>query len=203
MERALYYYSKILKKIRGSSIKNSTIDPTSKIESGSNIIDVVMNRYSFCGYDCEIVNCEIGAFTSVANNVIIGGVMHPMNWVSMSPVFYAGRDSIKKKFSLHQLAPVKKTYIGNDVWIGQYAMIKQGINVGHGAVIGMGSVVTKDVEPYSIVAGSPAKLLRKRFDEEIINDLIKIQWWNYCEDDLEKYSRYFTNPLDFIKEVKK
>src|SRR6185312_1217704 len=98
----LYILSKVLKKIRGSSIINSKIDKTSKVESGSHIVNTTFDRYSFCGYDCEIVNCDIGSFCSIANNVKIGGGMHPMQWVSMSPVFYEGRDSIKAKFSKHK-----------------------------------------------------------------------------------------------------
>jgi acetyltransferase-like isoleucine patch superfamily enzyme len=194
-----YYFSKFLKKIRGSAIKNSQIAKSAKIESGCNIVNLIMGKHSFCGYDCEIVNCEIGSFCSIANNVIIGGPMHPMNWVSMSPVFYKGRDSVKAKFSTHELPPAKKTIIGHDVWIGQYALIKQGVHIGTGAVRGMGSVVTKDVEPYSIVAGSPARELRKRFDEVTINKLLKSKWWEYDDDQLGKYSAYFTDPSEFIK----
>ncbi len=194
-----YYISKILKKIRGSAIKNSQIARTAKVESGCNIVNIVLGNHSFCGYDCEIVNCEIGSFCSIANNVIIGGSMHPMNWVSMSPVFYEGRDSVKTKFSTHKLMAVKKTNIGHDVWIGQYALIRQGVHIGTGAVIGMGSVVTKDVEPYSIVAGSPAREIRKRFDELTIIKLLESKWWEYDDDQLKKYSAYFTNPEEFIK----
>ena len=194
-----YYMSKILKKIRGSAIKNSQIAKSAKIESGCNIVNIIMGKHSFCGYDCEIVNCEIGYFCSIANNVVIGGPMHPLNWVSMSPVFYKGRDSVKAKFSTHELPAAKKTIIGHDVWIGQYALIKQGVHIGTGAVIGMGSVVTKDVEPYSIVAGTPAKELRKRFDEVTINKLIESKWWEFDDDKLRKYSVYFTDPSEFIK----
>ena len=136
-----------------------------------------MGRHSFCGYDCEITNTEIGSFCSIANNVIIGGGMHPMDWVSTSPAFYIGRDSVKAKFATHTREPVKKIIIGHDVWIGQYALIKQGITVGTGAVIGMGSVVTKDVEPYSIVAGKPACLINHRFNEDIVQKLLHSKWW--------------------------
>lgn len=199
MSSIKYYLAKVLKKARGSAVKNSQIDKSSKIESGCNIVDLTMGRHSFCGYDCEIVNCEIGSFCSIANNVIIGGPMHPMAWVSMSPVFYKGRDSVKAKFSTHDLPAAKKTFIGHDVWIGQYSLIKQGVNIGTGAVIGMGSVVTKDVEPYSIVAGSPAREIRKRFNDSTITKLLKSKWWKFDDDQLKKYSIYFTDPSEFIK----
>jgi len=201
MKILIYYWSKILKKLRGSAIKNSDIHKTSKIESGSQVVNSSFGRHSFCGYNCQIVDCEVGSFTSISNNVVIGGGMHPMSWVGMSPVFYEGKDSVKAKFSTHKRDPVKRTIIGNDVWIGESVLIKQGVTVGNGAVIGMGSVVTKDIYPYSIVAGNPAKMIRKRFSADIINSLMEIQWWNFSDDDLLELSLYFTDPQKFIERI--
>lgn len=194
-----YIISKLLKKLRGKSVLNSTIHKTSKIESGSQVVNSVMDKYSFCGYDCEIINCEIGRFCSIANNVIIGGLMHPAEWVSTSPVFYAGRDSVKKKFQQFKRPNDKKTYIQNDVWIGNHSLIKQGVTIGHGAIIGMGSVVTKDIPPYEIWAGNPAKLIRKRFDDDVIEKLIKSEWWNLDNTQLKKVSTNFYDTETTIK----
>lgn len=199
----LYLWTKIFKKLRGSSIVNSKIHKTSKVESGSHIVNSTFDRHSFCGYDCEIINCDLGSFCSIANNVIIGGGRHPMEWVSMSPVFYEGRDSVKAKFSRHKREDGKRTTIGHDVWIGENSIIKQGLNIGTGSVVGMGSVVTKDVESYTIVAGCPAKMIRKRFDEDIINSLLEIKWWEFDDRKLYEYARFFTNPTEFIHVVKK
>ena len=201
MNKLIYLWAKLLRKMRGSAIKNCDIHPSSKIESGCNLVNVQMDRHSFCGYDCEISNATIGSFCSIANNVVIGGGMHPMGWVSMSPVFYEGRDSVKAKFATHKRNPVKHTKIGHDVWIGQYALIKQGITIGTGAVIGMGSVVTKDVEPYAIVAGNPAGIIRKRFDDETISGLLNSEWWNYSDIDLTKSGKVFNNPKDFLNQI--
>ena len=198
-----YLLAKVLKKIRGSAIVNSKIHKTSKVESGSHIVNTVFDRHSFCGYDCEIFNCDIGSFCSIANNVIIGGGMHPIDWVSTSPVFYEGRDSVKAKFSKHKRNSDLKTTIGHDVWIGHGAKIKQGVSIGTGAVVGMGSIVTKDVEPYSIVAGAPAKIIRKRFPEDIIEEFFKIKWWDFSDEQLVKYGKYFNNPLLFISKLEK
>ena len=194
----MYYFSKIVKKLRGSAIKNSKIHHTSKINSGCNIVGLVMGKYSYCGYDCEIVNCEIGSFCSIAGNVSIGLAMHQMEWVSMSPTFYKGRDSIKKKFAIHERDIDKKTIIGHDVWIGKNVLIKQGVNIGTGAVIGMGSIVTKDIEPYSVVAGNPAKEIKKRFDETTINKLLMSKWWELSDEEISKYSPYFTDTAKFL-----
>ncbi|CAL2090697.1 Glycosyl transferase family 1 [Tenacibaculum sp. 190524A05c] len=198
-----YLWSKIIKKLRGSSIRNSTIHKTSKIESGSNIYNVSMDKHSFCGYDCEIVNCDIGSFVSIANNVIMGGGMHPVDWVGMSPVFYKGRDSVRKKFSEFEREEPQKITVGNDVWIGNNVLVKQGVNIGHGAVIGMGSVVTKDVDPYTIVAGIPAKKIRNRFDEDISEKLLKIEWWNFDDKKLEEAAKHIKNPTLFLKSLEK
>lgn len=196
-----YYISKILKKARGKCLINSKVHKTSKIESGSSVVNSQIDRYSFCGYDCQIINCKIGAFCSIANNVVIGGAMHPAEWVSTSPVFYEGRDSVKRKFSIHKRNPDKTTVIEPDVWIGQNAVIKQGLIIGVGAIIGMGSVVTKNVEPYTIVAGNPAKNIRKRFDDNIIEKLIESRWWEFSDKKLFSLGKYITNPSDFINAI--
>jgi len=98
-----------------------------------------------------------------------------VEWVAMSPVFYEGRDSVKAKFSTHKREAPEITTIGNDVWIGINAIIRAGVTIGNGSVIGMGSIVTKDVDDFTIVAGCPAKIIRKRFYDDTINKLSKIK----------------------------
>lgn len=193
-----YLLSKVLKKSRFSAIKNSIIHSTAKVESGTSFINSRMERYSFCGYDCDIYHANIGQFTSIANNVVIGGARHPMEWVGMSPVFYAGRDSVKDKFSEHKLPPPLQANIGNDVWIGRSAIILSGVCVGDGAIVGAGSVVTKNIPAYSIYAGNPAKLIRYRFDESTIQQLKDIQWWNMSILKLLVVGKYITNPDEFF-----
>ena len=201
MNRVFYYWAKFLKKIKTKAIKNSSIHPTSKVEAGSEIVNCKIGRYSVISYNCDIVNCDIGSFCGIGNGTVIGKGMHPMEWVSTSMVFYEGKDSLKQKFFEHKRQPQKRTKIGNDVWIGEYSILKQGITVGHGAVIGMGSVVTKDVEPFSIVAGCPAKEIRKRFDSETIDALLKSQWWDFSDEKLFKYGKYFNDPQEFLKKL--
>ncbi|MBO4922842.1 MAG: CatB-related O-acetyltransferase [Bacteroidales bacterium] len=195
-----YIWSRVIKKIRGAAVEGSSIHSSSKVESGSQFINSSMDKYSFCGYDCQIVNCHIGSFCSIADNVKIGGARHPIEWVGMSPVFYSGRDSIKKKFSTFDRVEDKVTIVGNDVWIGANAIIIQGVKIGNGAVIGAGSVVTHDVGDYEIVAGNPAKVIRKRFSDDIINELLNIRWWNLSDDKLDTLSVYIKEPRVFIKE---
>ncbi len=197
-----YLWSKLIKKIRWKSIASSEIDRTSKIEAGSQVVNTVMDKYSFCGYDCKIINCKIGKYVSIADGVVIGGARHPMEWVSMSPVFYFGRDSIKKKFAEFPREDEKCTVIGNDVWIGERALIKAGVTIGDGSVIGMGSVVTKDIGSYEIWAGNPAKKIRDRFSENLKEDLSESMWWDLPDNEIQKLAASIRSPEEFIKNMR-
>lgn len=198
-----YYISKFLKKLRGRAIINSSIHKKSKINSGSHIVNSIFDKYSYCGYDCDINNTNVGSFCSIASNVKIGGGIHPMDWVSTSPVFYKGKQSLKAKFSPKDREKPRKVIIGHDVWIGQNVLINQGIKIGTGSIIGMGSIVTKDIPPYSIYAGNPAKFIRKRFDRNISGKLLEIEWWNFSEEKILDLAKYINHPLDFINEANK
>jgi acetyltransferase-like isoleucine patch superfamily enzyme len=195
-----YIYSRLLKKARASAIADSVIDPTSKVEAGSTILRSRFDRHSFCGYDCTIVDCDVGRFCSIAGGVVIGGSRHPIEYVSTSPVFLLHRDSVKAKFSKHPYQWRAKTTIGHDVWIGDKVLIKGGLTIGHGAIIGMGSVVTKDVAPYAIVAGNPAHPIRMRFSPEIIEGLLKLKWWDMSDEDLRRIAPLFPNPEQLLRQ---
>lgn len=140
---------------------------------------------------------EIGNYCSISNNVHYFGANHPMEWVSTSAYFY------NKKFG-YKVDDVKrhKLVIGNDVWIGYGVIITSGCKyIGNGAVIGAGSIVTKDVEPYTIVAGNPAKKLKSRFDQDTINELNKIEWWELTPDFLMENYKSIKNVNQFIKDI--
>lgn len=201
-EKILYVWNKLLKKIHGSAVINSSINKYSKVEAESLIVNTKMDAHSFCGYNCEIINTEIGKYCSIASNVFIGGAEHPIDWIGTSPVFYKGRDSVKLKLSEYERPLDKITYIGNDVWIGYRACIKAGVHIGDGAIIGMGAVVTKDIPPYAIVGGNPAKIIKFRFPENLINDLLESQWWNEDEKLLRNASKYAKEPEKFIEYLK-
>ena len=203
MNNLLYYYSKFFKKIvRGKCIVNSDIHKTAKINSGATIVDSTIGRYSYTCYDDEIVNCEIGQFCSISDEVVIGGAEHPMDWVSTSPVFQNVKHSgPKKKFAEFAYEGIKRTVIGNDVWIGRRAIIKAGVRIGDGAVIGSGSVVTKDVPPYAIIGGVPAKVIKYRFDEGSIQALLLSKWWDLDDDELSKHAQYIDNPKAFLDSI--
>ncbi len=144
---------------------------------------------------------EIGKFCSFGYNVMIFlGGNHRTDWVTTYP-FCAFFDEASHLEQFSQLDG--KVYIGNDVWIGEGATIMAGVKIGNGAVIGTKSVVTKDVEAYTIVAGNPAKVIRKRFDDYIINKLEIIQWWEWDISKILEYQDLLLNEniLKFIQVV--
>ena len=127
----------------------------------------------------------IGKFCQIAAGVefIMNGANHQMNAVSTFP-FYTLEGWDMEPPTLSDLPLKGDTVIGNDVWIGQNAVILPGVRIGDGAIIGANSVVGNDVEPYTIVAGNPAKVLRKRFDEELIDLLLKFRWWDKSVEEI-------------------
>lgn len=205
MKSLLYYYSKFFKKVvRGKAISNSDIDRTAIVSSGSNISNSVIGRHSYCGYDCEFNYCRIGNFCSISDHVFIGGGEHPLDWVSTSPVF---QDRSHGPIGLRHIAdfpipPNRETIIGNDVWIGHGVSIKQGVVVGDGAVIATGAVVTKDVPPYAIVGGVPAKVIKYRFSEQTIAELLKSKWWELSDNELLKHKDMIRDPQMFITQLR-
>ena len=195
-----YVCARLFKKIRPAAIRASTIHSTSKIEPGSQVVSSEFMRHSYCGYDCLFLNVSVGSFCSISDNVVVGGSNHPMHFVSTSPVFLSHRDSVKTKFSKFDYLDVPRTHIGSDVWIGHSACIRAGVNIGHGAVVAMGGVVTKDVPPYSIVGGNPARVLRMRFSADIVDRLLASAWWELPDDELGSWAASFNDPEKFLSE---
>lgn len=196
------FFGRLIKELRSKYIYKSVVDKKSYISTGCTVYCSNISKYSYLGFDTSVVYAEIGKFCSIADNVKIGAASHPMDWVSTSPVFCKGRNCLRKNFSNEEFNPYITTKIGNDVWIGQAALIKSGVNIGDGAIIGMGSVVTKDIPPYEIWAGNPARLIRKRFDDEIINELLNISWWDHDEIWIESHCTLFTKPEEFVLSLK-
>ena len=128
-------------------------------------------------------NTIIGSFCSIGADVTIGHGIHPLNFLSTSPYLYFNILGFKKKkmVSHDEYWETEPIQIGNDVWIGDGVFIKNGIIIGDGAIIGAKAVVTKDVPPYAIVAGIPAKIIKYRFNKSIIKKLLQLKWWNLDE----------------------
>ena len=197
-----YIYCKILKKLQGRALKNVKKGREVKIYQGSQIYNSSIGDFTYCGPHTTMVNVEVGKFCSIAGGVTIGAAEHPMDWVSMSPVFEDVKNSgTSVRFAKEKLPEGKRTYIGNDVWIGAGAKIKQGVTIGNGAVIGAMAMVTKDVPPYAVVGGVPAKIIRYRFSEDIVTRLSVSEWWNLDDDRLRELGKYIKEPERFLSQI--
>jgi virginiamycin A acetyltransferase len=160
----------------GNSIYSSTVQPESllghhiEVREGTSIDQFSkIGSYVYIGNRCVVTKANIGRYCSIADNVTIGPGEHNLTALSTSAIFYEN--------ILHELTK-EACEIGNDVWIGVDSIIKRGVKIGNGAIIGANSVVTKDVPPFAIVVGSPAKILRFRFDQSQRDKLTTSNWWN-------------------------
>lgn len=167
------------------------------------IANSTINDYSYIGGFSEIKNCSIGKFCSIAQNVKIGLGIHPSNMISTYPGFYSNKASGANKFFHNpSIIEEKKVSIGHDVWIGTGSMIMDGIEIGNGAIIAAGSVVTKNVEPYEIVGGVPAKRIKYRFSVNEILILQELKWWHKDTKFFKNFSHLFTNTDAFFAHFK-
>jgi acetyltransferase-like isoleucine patch superfamily enzyme len=164
------------------------------------LLNSSLGAYSYIQSGSVVSNAEIGPFCSIASQVNIGLANHPMHMVSSSPVFYDNSQPLPK-FLIDKRVyteTLPRTTIGADVWIGQEALVKAGVNIGVGAVIGAGSVVTKDIAPYTIAAGNPCKPIRLRFTEDIVTRLVASEWWMLSEQQLEELAPLFVDPVELL-----
>jgi virginiamycin A acetyltransferase len=155
----------------------------------------------FIGRDTYVGFCKsIGSYTCISFDVKLGIDSHPFYFVSSSPYFYAKyRGFVEEDLS----NPLDRglTEVGCDVLIGTQAMILSGVKLGHGCIIGAGSVVNKNVPPYAIVRGIPGKVVAYRFDEETIQKLLKSKWWEFSKEQLIKYKPYMNQVEKFIEQL--
>ncbi|MET3598504.1 CatB-related O-acetyltransferase [Martelella mangrovi] len=157
-------------------------------------------RGSYLGQGSRVKDTSIGRFCSIGPDVILGGLgRHPTNYVSTSPAFYSKKGQTglvytKVSADFHESMG---TTIGNDVWIGARVLVLDGVTVHDGAVVAAGAVVVKDVAPYTVVGGVPAKLIKKRFSEATIEALKSLKWWDRDDSQLARMGAQFGyRPLD-------
>lgn len=173
----------------------------------THLINSSVGRYTYMCNNCEFNNCKIGSFCSISGNVKVILGSHPSSkWISTHPLFFSKNTFAGKGFiDENRFEEFKKTAngfsceIGNDVWIGSNVNILQGLTIGDGAIIGANSLVTKDVPPYAIVGGNPARIIKMRFSDDDIKFLSEIKWWNWDIERIKAASLYFND----INELKK
>lgn len=179
-----------------SSVGDFSIIRDSKLNSAeigrySKILNSEINKSTYIGTNCFVAYSKIGKYCSLSWNLSIGGADHNYKRVLMTP--------------LHRIIPTKEEryssfddelIIGNDVWIGANSVVLRGVHIHDGAIIGAGSIVTHDVEPYSIVCGNPAKIIGYRFSKEIITKLLRLKIWDLPDSFFLKIDKgFFENDL--------
>ena len=156
--------------------------------------------YSYIAYNSNISNTTIGKFCSIGPNFLCGWGIHPLDGISTSPMFYSTRKQNGMTLSkVDKIEERKQIVIGNDVFIGANVTVLDGVTIGDGAVIGAGAVVSKDIPPYAVAVGCPIKIVKYRFDDEKIEALKRIKWWEFDEERLKEVERFFFDVDGFIK----
>ncbi len=189
--------------------KYTEFSPFCKIHKGASVNDAKIGAYSYIGEDSKLDNCIIGKYCSIASDVRILSATHPTRaFVSTSPVLHSNEKQCgvsfvsQNLFDQHLLVNSRALIIGNDVWIGARVLFIGGHTIGDGAVVAAGAVVSKDVPPYAIVAGNPARIIRYRFSEEDIDFLKKDKWWDKPESWIRENAIAFSD-ISYYKELVK
>ena len=166
-------------------VKPTITNPNIVVGDFTYIADYEFESHVTHHYEWNGDKLIIGRFCQIASGVefVMNGANHQMSAVSTFP-FYTLEGWDMEPPADSDLPLKGNTVIGNDVWIGQNAVILPGVNIGDGAIIGANSVVGSDVEPYTVVAGNPARMIRKRFDDELIDLMLKFKWWDKSVDEI-------------------
>jgi phosphonate metabolism protein (transferase hexapeptide repeat family) len=204
------------KAIKPILTKEPTIHPTCILKAASlgsytelmmhcHIVETSFDDYSYCAGNVQIIYSTVGKFCSIANSVRINPGNHPQWRVTQHHMTYRrvafGFDETDDT-AFFDWRRAHKCTIGHDVWIGHGAIVMPGVEIGHGAIIGSGAVVTKNIPPYAIAVGVPAKVIKYRFDEKTIESLLSIEWWNWDRAQLEKNFKDLNDVPTFIEKFK-
>lgn len=160
----------------------------------------IIGDYTNIGENSKISLTKIGKFCCIGPNFYCGRGIHPTDCLSIHSMFYSTQNQkglcLSKNNKVQERKPIT---IGNDVFIGMNVTILDGVTIGTGAVIGAGAVVSKDIPPYSVAVGCPIKVIKYRFNENTIQKLLKIRWWDWPEEKLQDVERYFFKVEEFVR----
>ncbi|MEG6586453.1 hypothetical protein [Dendrosporobacter sp. 1207_IL3150] len=185
------------------TIINTTFGRYTEVGKHSFLENVILDDYSYVMEFCYLQNAEVKKFANIAAMVRIGPTDHPMYRPTMHHFTYRRRmygfDDVDDVEFFKQRSS-RKTYIGYDTWIGHGAIIMPEVSIGNGAVIGSGAIVTRNVEPYTIVVGSPARVVRSRFSPDIVEKLEAIRWWDWPHDKIKaNFNDFLLDAASFVK----
>ena len=177
--------------------KSSTFTRYTSLQRKAKLMNSHVERYSRICINTELFNTTVGKFTIIARNCVVGLGAHPTNTLSPHSIFYK-----RNRWKWHDDWCIdtgfresdKPIVIGNGVWIGMRCLILDGVTIGDGAIVAAGAVVTKDVPPFAVVGGVPARVLKYRFSHEIIDRLLEIKWWNLPDEEITRVKAMFHVP---------
>lgn len=164
------------------NISNSSFGAFVEIGAGTRVANSEFGDYSYCDRTCDIANARIGKFANIASFTRIGATDHPMEKASLHHFHYRSAsywDDAEDDADWFAHRASRRAEIGHDTWIGHAAIIKPEVTIGHGAVVASGAIVTKDVAPYTIVAGVTAEPIRRRFSQDVAERMMALAWWDW------------------------
>jgi phosphonate metabolism protein (transferase hexapeptide repeat family) len=174
---------------QGAMIRDSQIGSWTEIGKNTKILESTVGDYTYDAGDVMIVYTDVGKFCSIASHTRINPGNHPKWRVTQHHFTYRRAQfgfGDKDDDEFFNWRREHRCSIGNDVWLGHGTTIMPGVKIGHGAIVGSGAVVTKDIGPYEIAVGVPAKVIKKRFDDQTIAKLLEIRWWDWERARLEE-----------------
>ncbi|MFT3782544.1 MAG: DapH/DapD/GlmU-related protein [Nibricoccus sp.] len=185
----------------GAEVWNSRLERNVTVQRRCVLDRASIGGWSYIARETILNDVEVGRFCSIGPRTYIGAGDHPTTLLSTSPAFYSDRGQCGPSFSSKTLFQERRrVHIGHDVWIGAHVFIRDGVTVGNGAILAAGAIVTKDVPPYSIVGGVPAKPIRGRFSDDIVAKLEALGWWQWNEEKLARAQPYLaqSDPKKFL-----
>jgi acetyltransferase-like isoleucine patch superfamily enzyme len=186
-----------------SKILHSKVHGQTRIYGSHFLNNSSVGKGTYIAINSRIYNTNIGKFCSIGPNFISGWGIHPINGISTSPVFYSPNGQAGFTYSsenkVEENIPI---HIGSDVFIGANVTVLDGVTIGDGAVIGAGAVVSKNIPPYAVAVGCPIKIIKYRFEKQVVEELLKYKWWNRDETTLRKVEEMFFNVEAFLESTK-
>jgi len=169
-------------------VRDATLGAWTALGPNTSIVEATFGDYSYTAGDVQIIYADVGKFCSIASHVRINPGNHASWRVTQHHATYRLRDygfAEADDAGFFAWRRADRVRIGHDVWLGHGALVMPGVSVGTGAIVGSAAVVTRDVEPYTVVVGVPAKPLRRRFPEDVAETLLRIAWWDWDRETLQ------------------